>query len=169
MAKLRRSTHGRTTPSFKTLHSASDVATERARRASQKEGTRCEIQLKLKLQQLDISFRVNVSTLPGCPDFVFDEARLVVFADGDFWHGRNLPARLARLERGHNCEYWVKKLLCNVARDRRVNRQLRGIGWSVMRVWEGDIKRNPAQIALRIGRKIRRRTGKCEERPQVTN
>jgi DNA mismatch endonuclease (patch repair protein) len=98
-----------------------------------------------------------VATLPGCPDFVFDAARLIVFADGDFWHGRGLSARLARLKRGHNRDYWVKKLLCNVARDRRVNRQLRKAGWSVMRVWERDISKDAAQIAERIDRKLRNR------------
>lgn len=158
MAKLGRSTHQRLTPSFLTSQSASAAATKRARGASQKEGTRCELQLQNELVKLEITFRANVPTLPGRPDLVFDEARLIVFADGDFWHGRELDARLTRLQRGHNRDYWLKKLLCNVARDRRVNRQLRKAGWSVMRVWEGDIKKNPARIADRIGRRLRKRT-----------
>ena len=164
MANVRRSTHGRITPSFQTLKSASSVATHRARRASQKQGTRCEMELRSELNKLNIGFRANASDLPGNPDFVFDEARLIVFADGDFWHGRNLTARLARLEKGHNREYWVKKLLCNVARDRRTDRQLRHAGWSVMRVWEGDIKDDPMRTAGRIVRKLRKRIEELQEK-----
>jgi len=92
---------------------------------------------------------------------VFDDARLVVFADGDFWHGRNLNARLARLKTGHNHGYWVKKLRCNVTRDRRVNRQLRAAGWSVMRVWEGEIQKDATRIAERIGRRLMKRVKKA--------
>jgi DNA mismatch endonuclease (patch repair protein) len=48
-----------------------------------------------------------VAELPGKPDIVFYGARLAVFCDGDFWHGRNWPERKRKLSRGSNSEYWV--------------------------------------------------------------
>jgi DNA mismatch endonuclease (patch repair protein) len=158
MPTWRRSTEGRLTPSFSSLSAASASASRKASRASTKKGTRCELQLRSELRRLKVRFRTNATTLPGCPDFVFDDARLIVFADGDFWHGRALESRLARLNQGHNADYWLKKLLSNVARDRRVNRVLRDAGWSVMRVWEGDIKKDARGIAERVVRKIKRRS-----------
>src|SRR5688500_5453080 len=100
MAEPRHSTRRRTTVSFSDLKPASSRASKAASASSLKKGTRCELALEQALLQLGLSFQSHVSALPGCPDFVFDEARLVVFADGDFWHGRRLSERLARLKTG---------------------------------------------------------------------
>ena len=54
-----------------------------------------------------------------------------MFCDGDFWHGRDLETRLARLASGHNAPYWVAKLRANVERDRRVTAQLELAGRSL--------------------------------------
>ena len=95
-------------------------------------------------------YRSNVKRLPGCPDLVLAECRLAVFCDGDFWHGRRWRQRRAKLASGWNAEYWVAKIGRNRQRDRLVNRQLRGLGWNVIRVWESDVRRNPARVAQRI-------------------
>ena len=70
---------------------------------------------------------------------MFSHEKVAVFADGDFWHGRNLAKRLRSLSRGHNSDYWIKKIRSNVTRDRRVRRQLEALGWHVVRVWESEI------------------------------
>lgn len=77
----------------------------------------------------------------GRPDFVFRFARLVVFVDGDFWHGRRFQERRQRLQRGHNASYWIAKIASNKARDRRVTATLRREGWLVIRLWESDVRR----------------------------
>lgn len=154
MAESRRSTRRRLTASFSDLKPASSKASKAASASSRKRGTRCELVLEQALVQLGLSFQLHVSALPGCPDFVFDEAHLVVFADGDFWHGRRLNERLARLKAGHNSDYWIRKIQSNVARDRRTAQRLRRAGWSVMRVWEGDINRDARAVAQRIARKL---------------
>jgi DNA mismatch endonuclease (patch repair protein) len=77
-------------------------------------------------------------------------AHVVVFADGDFWHGRDLTKRLARLERGHNATYWLAKIEGNAARDRRIDAALVELGWIVLRFWETDIKRELDHIADKI-------------------
>jgi DNA mismatch endonuclease (patch repair protein) len=83
--------------------------------------------------------------LPGKPDFVFRRARLVVFVDGDFWHGNPRCKRLPK----SNIEYWQKKIEGNCVRDKKNTRTLKRLGWHVIRVWESDL-RDEEVVAKRI-------------------
>ena len=84
--------------------------------------------------------------LSGSPDFVV-EGRVLVFCDGDFWHGYNY-ARKKRLAK----KFWRDKIETNMARDKRVGRKLRSDGWSVVRLWEHDIQKDPEKCLRRISR-----------------
>jgi len=87
----------------------------------------------------------------GKPDFLFRRNRLAIFLDGCFWHGCpkhcNIPAR--------NREFWKKKFASNMARDRRVNRELRQLGWRVVRIWEHDLTRRGEVCIRRIQLSLR--------------
>lgn len=83
--------------------------------------------------------------LPGKPDFVFRKARVVVFVDGDFWHGNPRCKRLPK----SNVEYWQKKIEGNIARDKEHTRTLKRLGWCVIRIWESALGDEEA-IAARI-------------------
>jgi DNA mismatch endonuclease (patch repair protein) len=83
--------------------------------------------------------------LPGKPDFVFRRARVVVFVDGDFWHGNPRRYRLPK----SNIEYWQKKIEGNRARDKEITRTLKRLGWRVIRIWESALGDEEA-IAARI-------------------
>jgi DNA mismatch endonuclease (patch repair protein) len=78
----------------------------------------------------------NVRTLPGQPDIVVPSLRLAVFVDGCFYHG--CP------KHGHNPKtnksYWIPKLARNRARDKANRRALRGLGFSVWKIWEHSLK-----------------------------
>jgi DNA mismatch endonuclease (patch repair protein) len=74
--------------------------------------------------------------LPGKPDFVFRRARVVVFVDGDFWHGNPRCKRLPK----SNIAYWQKKIEGNIARDKENTRTLQRLGWHVIRIWESDLR-----------------------------
>ncbi|MGC4120439.1 MAG: DNA mismatch endonuclease Vsr [Myxococcales bacterium] len=137
-------------PSYRGLRSSSPRASKVARASSKKSGTRCEAALAIELRKLGIRYRSQARHLPGCPDFVIPSAKLAIFCDGDFWHGRRLAQRLGKLERGSNAAYWVAKIRSNVARDRRAARQLRAMGWSVLRIWEGDVLRDGWKAAARV-------------------
>ena len=50
-----------------------------------------------------------------------------------------------------NQTYWDAKIENNMKRDRRVDRQLRRDGWTVVRIWEHSLMR-PDRIAARIRR-----------------
>jgi DNA mismatch endonuclease, patch repair protein len=70
--------------------------------------------------------------LPGKPDFAFTKQKVAVFVDGCFWHG--CPKCYTRPKT--NRAFWDKKLEDNMARDKRVNRQLRREGRKVIRIWQ---------------------------------
>ena len=72
----------------------------------------------------------------GKPDFVFPKLKLAVFVDGCFWH--SCPKH--RTKPANNAAFWRKKLAANQARDRRVTRALRRMGWRVVRLWEHELR-----------------------------
>jgi DNA mismatch endonuclease (patch repair protein) len=95
-------------------------------------------------------WRLNARDLPGCPDFVFDRARLAVFVDGCFWHGCPRCHRAP----GSNRDYWTQKVDRNRKRDRKVACALRAAGWTVLRVWEHDLAEAAAAVAKRIAARV---------------
>ena len=84
--------------------------------------------------------------LPGRPDFVHRDQRVAVFVDGDFWHGWHFPRWSHKLT-----PFWAEKIGKNRARDLRNFRRLRRAGWTVVRIWEHQIKRSPEKVASRLG------------------
>jgi len=97
----------------------------------------------------------------GKPDFAFWSERVAVFADGCFWHRHKGCSKMYVPKTGRRgLQFWLHKFERNVARDRKVRRQLRSKGWKVLRVWECQLgDRNWANIARRVqrARKGRRR------------
>lgn len=83
--------------------------------------------------------------LLGVPDFVFERERLVIFVDGCFWHGCPSCYRRPSASR----KYWDSKVKRNKARDNRQRAMLRRRGWSVMRIWEHELKK-PEKVLGRI-------------------
>ena len=110
--------------------------------------------LRSALWRAGFRFRKNVRHLPGKPDIVFVRERVVVFCDGDFWHGRNWRKDKKRLKAGPNSPYWVSKIQANIDRDKRYNKELKALGWAVMRYWESDVRGDPNRIAHEISNVI---------------
>ena len=82
-------------------------------------------------------------SVAGKPDIVFTKVKIAVFCDGDFWHGHNWAIRgLTSIEEelARYSEYWQKKIIDNIMRDKRNNAILQEEGWTVLRFWESDIK-----------------------------
>lgn len=145
------------TPSFKGLKPASELASK-SKSSNRRADTKHEVLLRSVLWRMGLRFRKNVKDLPGEPDIVFPRARLAIFCDGDFWHGRDWKVRRAKLERGTNPDCWIAKIETNIARDVRTTKALEEAGWQVMRFWETDIKKNVTQIAERIEQVVREQT-----------
>lgn len=140
------------------LRPASTFASRAAQGSSGKRDTKPELLLRKALWRAGLrGYRLDVRALPGKPDVIFPRARIAIFCDGDFWHGKDLDARVARLTRGHNPAYWVAKIRTNVARDLRNDSRLAEGGWYVMRFWESAIRRDADQIASLIRDAVIRR------------
>ncbi len=77
----------------------------------------------------------------GKPDFVFPKLKIVVFADGCFWHGHNCRNTTP----SDNSKYWTIKIEKNKKRDKLVTKTLKNKGWTVIRIWECEIKKNKYQ------------------------
>jgi DNA mismatch endonuclease (patch repair protein) len=102
----------------------------------------------------------NVKAMAGQPDVVIPSLRLVIFADGCFFHGcpKHYRAPLS------NTEYWTPKIAGNVARDKAQQVALEIDGWSVWRVWEHELAKSTipgTQVTLHrkldeLARKYRR-------------
>jgi len=101
-------------------------------------GTSPELLIAKELRRQKIYFAKNAKAIIGKPDFVFRRKRVAVFVDSDFWHGHRTRCVMPK----SNCEYWEKKIERNKKRDKQVTRALKKEGWTVIRLWEKDIKRD---------------------------
>ena len=107
--------------------------------------TEPEILLRKALWNENLRYRVNYKKLPGKPDIVFTRYHVAVFCDGDYWHGHNWAIRgLSSLEEelARYSEFWREKITRNIKRDSEINRSLTDLGWTVVRIWESDIRKN---------------------------
>jgi len=92
--------------------------------------------------------------LPGKPDFVFPAERLVLFVDGCFWHGHQCGRNLTPKR---NAPYWLEKILRNRRRDLTITGALRREGWTVLRIWECRLNRQPTACLTRVALALARR------------
>ncbi len=106
---------------------------------------------------------INSRELPGTPDFALPEHRVAIFVDGCFFHGCPIHYR----EPKENSAYWIKKLRENRKRDRRVNKQLREEGWTVLRIWEHELKGKKIVGRERIRRRLRYAVKKSRKLEQI--
>jgi len=107
--------------------------------------TRPEIAVRQALHGIGLRFRLHAPGLPGRPDIVMKRFMAIVQVKGCFWHGhRCLKGRVP----GVNRPYWRAKITGNRSRDRRNERRLRAMGWTVKTVWECRVRRSsPEELA----------------------
>ena len=100
--------------------------------------TKAEILFRKKLWKEGIRYRINYKKLPGSPDIVINKKKLVVFIDGEFWHGYNWEVKKTKIK--VNRAFWIPKIERNMQRDIENNILLKEKGFSVLRFWEHEIK-----------------------------
>jgi len=108
-------------------------------------GTKPELRIAGLLADAGLAWEEHAGDLRGRPDFVLRDSRVVIFVDGDFWHGWQFPKWRLKLS-----EKWERKIEANRLRDVRNFRALRRQGWKVVRLWEHQIKKDPAGCLSRI-------------------
>ena len=104
--------------------------------------TGIELEFRKALWRKGYRYRKNYSKLPGKPDIAMPKYKLAIFCDSEFFHGKDWNESLhAQILRGSNAEFWEKKIIRNMERDREVNLELNDLGWTVLRFWGKDIKK----------------------------
>lgn len=102
--------------------------------------TKPEIMLRRALWHSGFRYRKNWKFLPGCPDIVLTRQKICIFVDGEYFHGKDWwSGQKQKVQNGNHSEYWVPKIEKNIARDRRVDAELKGLGWNVIRFWSRDV------------------------------
>lgn len=120
-------------------------------------GTVIEKKLGKALWAAGVRYRKQYKKLIGRPDFVVVWARIAIFCDSSFWHGKDWP--IAKTAIKSNKEFWISKIESNIMRDNEVNLALANTGWKVFRFWDKDILLNTdkcvATIVSAINERVR--------------
>jgi DNA mismatch endonuclease (patch repair protein) len=114
-------------------------------------GTEAELAVGAVLRQLGISYGLNVTSLPGSPDFANRRMRWAIFVHGCFWH-RHTGCKRATVPKT-NEDFWRDKFLTNRVRDARAIRDLRRFGFRVSLVWECQTE-DPDGLVAQIRRTV---------------
>jgi len=115
--------------------------------------TDIEQRLSRALDKAQIKYGRNSKELIGQPDFVILKSKIVIFADGDYWHGWHYPLWKHKMSK-----YWRTKIEANRKRDLRTFRKLRRSGWLVLRLWQHDIEKDIDKCIHRIKKAIQSRS-----------
>jgi DNA mismatch endonuclease, patch repair protein len=101
-----------------------------------------------ELKKNKITFKKHYDTY-GKPDIAIPNKKIVVFINGEFWHGR----RYAK-EKQKYPEFWVNKIYQNMKRDRKNYLLLKNAGWKVIKIWDKDIKKHPSNEINKVLRAL---------------
>lgn len=111
-----------------------------------------ECKVRSFLHKNGLRFRLHRKDLPGKPDVVLPKYKTVVFVHGCFWHAH------------HGCkdfvipktqtEWWINKFEANRMNDEKHKRMLVKNGWSVITIWECQLKKSEKYL-LKLVNKIK--------------
>ncbi|MHB8599133.1 MAG: DNA (cytosine-5-)-methyltransferase [Ktedonobacteraceae bacterium] len=108
-----------------------------------------EAVFRAALDARNIHYLTSTSDMIGKPDVIMPVQHIAIFIDGDYWHGNQWRMRgLTSLEdqfqhsSSGSRDYWLKKIPRNMERDCSVTMELLSQGWTVLRFWESDIRKN---------------------------
>lgn len=104
--------------------------------------TAIELKLRKALWEKGYRYRKNYKNLPGKPDIVLTKYKIVIFCDGEFFHGKDWEVLRPKLKNSNNGDFWIEKISRNIERDNEVDKELLFLGWTVIRFWGDEIKKD---------------------------
>ncbi|HXU27937.1 MAG TPA: very short patch repair endonuclease [Bacteroidia bacterium] len=110
--------------------------------------TKAEIMFRKALWVKGIRYRKHLRKLPGNPDIVINKLKIVIFIDGEFWHGHDWEIKKTKIKA--NRAYWLPKIERNMQRDKENTEKLELMGYKVFRFWEHEIKKNISECMSSI-------------------
>jgi DNA mismatch endonuclease, patch repair protein len=99
-----------------------------------------EMKVRSALHRLGYRYRLHKADLPGKPDIALVSRKKVIFVNGCFFHMHSCP--LGQVVPKTNTEFWEKKRLATVERDRRNCKDLVQLGWTVIQIWECQTRKS---------------------------
>ena len=117
-----------------------------------------EMAFRKALWARGVRYNVCPTDMAGKPDIVIPSRRLAIFIDGDFWHGgqwqrRGLTTLEDQFRKTTTRSYWLRKIRRNIQRDCRNTAALQHDGWTVLRIWESQVK-NDLEACVRMTMQI---------------
>ena len=100
--------------------------------------TKPEIAVRRVFHKLGFRFRLHRADLPGRPDIVLPRHRVAIFVHGCFWH-RHAGCSKASTPKTR-VEFWNDKFATNIVRDRKNVEALQASDWTVMVIWECEVR-----------------------------
>ncbi|MDR1881538.1 MAG: very short patch repair endonuclease [Prevotella sp.] len=107
--------------------------------------TKPEIFFRKALWKWGIRYRKNVKSLLGTPDIAIKKYKIVIFIDGDFWHGNDWEKRRYSSQEellSTYSDFWQKKIRRNVERDKKVKEYYKNNGWTILRFFTSETNKN---------------------------
>ena len=99
-------------------------------------------------------YRKNVKDVFGHPDIVFKSKNVAIFCDSEFWHGYDWERKKNEIKTRQ--DFWIPKIERNMQRDKEVNMKLSEEGWTVLRFWGTEIKKQTENCVKEIEKCIKR-------------
>ena len=125
-----------------------DILTQEDRRRTMQaikgKNTKPEMIVRSYLFSKGLRYRVNVKKLPGTPDIVLKKWKCVIFVNGCFWHGHDCRNVIPSA----NSEFWNAKHNYNKTHDKIVTETLIKKNWTVIRIWECELKKKNREKLL---------------------
>lgn len=137
-------------------------------RANRGRDTKPEMQVRRLVHAAGLRYRVSARPerdLRRTADLLFRGPHVAVLIDGCFWHGCAQHHQAPKA----NAEFWSDKIATNRARDAETTRLLTERGWSVLRIWEHEIRADAQDVATRIVEEVRRRSADALSQKRVEN
>jgi DNA mismatch endonuclease (patch repair protein) len=104
-----------------------------------------EVFFRKALWKWGIRYRKNVKSLIGTPDIAIKKYKIVIFIDGDFWHGNDWKKKHFLSQEAllsTYSDYWQKKIRRNIERDKKVKKYYKKTGWTILRFWTSETEKN---------------------------
>lgn len=114
-----------------------------------------ELLLRKELWKRGLRYQKNRTDIFGKPDIVFKGKKVAVFCDSEFWHGYNWEERKKDFK-SHQ-EFWIPKIERNMERDIEVTQKLESEGWTVLRFWGREIKKETERCAIMIEKAVKKK------------
>ena len=116
--------------------------------------TKPELVVRKLLHSAGFRFRLHARDLPGKPDIVLKKYETVVFVHGCFWHGHEGCKYF--VVPGTRTEWWLRKINRNKELDLINSRKLKDMGWTVVNIYECQLKKDKIEKTIaKLEKKLR--------------